>query len=119
MSLDDALQALLAHITPLSAVESVATLDADGRILAQDLVSALQVPAFDNSSMDGYAVRSSDVQKAAHWRSTWTALPAFNLLHSTLRSFNLGRSRQDTPMEGSRLWLWAEKSQYARATRCR
>ena len=62
MSLDDALQALLAHITPLSTVESVATLDADGRILAQDLVSALQVPAFDNSSMDGYAVRSADVQ---------------------------------------------------------
>lgn len=61
MSLDDALQALLAHITPLSTVESVATLDADGRILAQDLVSALQVPAFDNSSMDGYAVRSADV----------------------------------------------------------
>ena len=63
MSLDDALQALLAHITPLSTVESVATLDADGRILAQDLVSALQVPAFDNSSMDGYAVRSADVQR--------------------------------------------------------
>lgn len=62
MSLDDALQALLARITPLSTVESVATLDADGRILAQDLVSALQVPAFDNSSMDGYAVRSDDVQ---------------------------------------------------------
>lgn len=62
MSLDDALQALLAHIQPLTTVESVATLDADGRILAQDLVSALQVPAFDNSSMDGYAVRSADVQ---------------------------------------------------------
>lgn len=63
MSLDEALKTLLAQITPLMGVESVATLDADGRILAQDLVSALQVPAFDNSSMDGYAVRSADVQQ--------------------------------------------------------
>ena len=64
MSLDEALKTLLAQISPLMGVESVATLDADGRILAQDLVSALQVPAFDNSSMDGYAVRSTDVQEA-------------------------------------------------------
>jgi molybdopterin molybdotransferase len=64
MSLDDALKTLLAHIKPLTTLESVATLDADGRILAQDLVSGLQVPAFDNSSMDGYAVRSADVSQA-------------------------------------------------------
>jgi len=64
MSLDDALTTLLAQISPLNGHESVATLDADGRILAQDLVSALQVPAFDNSSMDGYAVRSADVRQA-------------------------------------------------------
>ncbi|PVE09698.1 gephyrin-like molybdotransferase Glp [Limnohabitans sp. Rim28] len=63
MSLDDALQALLANIQPLSKSETVATLEADGRVLAQDLVSALQVPAFDNSSMDGYAVRSADLQQ--------------------------------------------------------
>lgn len=63
MSLDDALKALLANIQPLSKTETVATLEADGRVLAQDLVSALQVPAFDNSSMDGYAVRSADLQQ--------------------------------------------------------
>ena len=61
MSLDDALQALLARISPLTDAESVATFDADGRVLAEDLVSALQVPAFDNSSMDGYAVRRDDL----------------------------------------------------------
>ena len=61
MSLDDALQALHARITPLTEVESVATFDADGRVLAEDLVSTLQVPAFDNSSMDGYAVRRADL----------------------------------------------------------
>ena len=61
MSLDDALTALLSRVAPLGAVESVATFDAAGRVLAQDLVSALQVPPQDNSSMDGYAVRPADV----------------------------------------------------------
>ncbi len=68
MALDDALAALLAQTTPL-APEDVSTFDADGRVLAQDLVSALQVPAFDNSAMDGYALRCADVAAAG------TALP--------------------------------------------
>ena len=63
MPLDEALAALLAQISPLSGDESVATFDADGRVLAEDVVSVLQVPAFDNSSMDGYAVRTADVQQ--------------------------------------------------------
>jgi len=61
MSLDDALAIMLSHVPNTSSVETVATWDADGRVLAQDMVSELAVPALDNSSMDGYAVRSSDV----------------------------------------------------------
>lgn len=64
MPLDDALQQLLAHVQPLTETQTLAILQADGRVLAQDLVSGLQVPAFDNSSMDGYAVRWADVQQA-------------------------------------------------------
>lgn len=60
-SLDDALAQLLAHATPLGATVQVATFDADGRVLAQDVVSALQVPPQDNSSMDGYALRCADL----------------------------------------------------------
>ena len=59
--LDDALAELLAHAQPLAGGETVSTFDADGRVLAQDCVSALQVPPQDNSSMDGYAVRSAEV----------------------------------------------------------
>jgi molybdopterin molybdotransferase len=59
--LDDALADLLAHAQPLAGNETVSTFDADGRVLAQDCVSALQVPPQDNSSMDGYAVRSAEV----------------------------------------------------------
>ncbi len=63
-SLDDALQQLLASAHPLDAVETVPTLQADGRVLAQEAQSALHVPPQDNSSMDGYAVRCADVGAA-------------------------------------------------------
>ena len=61
MPLDEALERLLAHAAPLGRVEAVSSFDADGRVLAQNVVSALQVPPNDNSSMDGYAVRAADV----------------------------------------------------------
>jgi molybdopterin molybdotransferase len=59
--LDAALAELLAQAAPLAGTEMVSTFEADGRVLAQDLVSALEVPPQDNSSMDGYAVRSSEI----------------------------------------------------------
>ena len=59
--LAEALQQLLAAVQPIAATEQLATLDADGRVLAQDVVSALHVPPQDNSSMDGYALRCQDV----------------------------------------------------------
>jgi len=60
MSLDDALDRLLASVEGGPDAEDVATLDADGRVLAQDVVSRLTVPPLDNSAMDGYAVRVAD-----------------------------------------------------------
>jgi molybdopterin molybdotransferase len=61
MPLDDALARLLAQALPLPGVDTMRTFDADGRVLAHDLVSALQVPPLDNSAMDGYALRCADV----------------------------------------------------------
>jgi molybdopterin molybdotransferase len=63
-SLDDALAELLSHAGPLARTELVSTFDADGRVLAQDVVSELHVPGFDNSAMDGYALRTADVSQA-------------------------------------------------------
>lgn len=62
--LDSALAELLGFAAVLDGVESVSTFEADGRVLAQDVVSALHVPPQDNSSMDGYAVRCADVLQA-------------------------------------------------------
>ena len=63
--LDEALAELLGHAQTLADHEAVSTFDADGRVLAQDLVSALQVPPQDNSSMDGYALRCADLVGSA------------------------------------------------------
>lgn len=80
MPLDDALAALLAQAVPLTrsagGVQSVATFDADGRVLAQDVVSALQVPPQDNTSMDGYAVRCADVTSPGVQLSVSQRIPA-------------------------------------------
>ena len=64
MTLDEALPQLLASAQAIAQIETVSTFDADHRVLAQDVVSSLQVPPQDNSSMDGYALQSADCLKA-------------------------------------------------------
>ena len=60
LSLDDALARLLAHASPVAS-ERVALTDAAGRVLADPrIVAAVDVPAFANSSMDGFALRAAD-----------------------------------------------------------
>ncbi|MDZ4075244.1 MAG: gephyrin-like molybdotransferase Glp [Hylemonella sp.] len=75
-SLDEALAALLAHATPLAGTQTVSTFEADGRVLAQDLVSALHVPPQDNSAMDGYALRCADVPAAGTVLQVTQRIPA-------------------------------------------
>ena len=60
-ALDEALAELLGFAALLPGIETVPTFEADGRVLAQDLVSGLHVPPQDNSSMDGYALRCADL----------------------------------------------------------
>ena len=65
MVLEDALALLLQAASPVDGLERVATWDADGRVLATGMVSPLDVPGHDNTSMDGYAVRIADVAAAS------------------------------------------------------
>jgi len=64
LTLDDALARLLGALQPLSDTQTVSTFDALGRVLAADLHSIADVPAADNSAMDGYALRHGDVPSA-------------------------------------------------------
>lgn len=60
LSFDQAFDRLLAAATPTDAMERVPTETALGRVLAEDLVSAVDLPPLDNSAMDGYAVRANE-----------------------------------------------------------
>jgi molybdopterin molybdotransferase len=63
LRVDKARQAILACLSPIEDSEKVSVRDALGRVLAQDIVPQINVPAHDNSAMDGYAVRFSDLEK--------------------------------------------------------
>ena len=52
-------------VVPVEAVERLAIRSALGRVLAEDLVSPIDVPAHDNAAMDGYAVRAADLAAGA------------------------------------------------------
>ncbi len=61
MNLEQALEQILDSITPIKDVETQSIMDAFGRILAESIHSPLNVPPYQNSAMDGYAVRSADL----------------------------------------------------------
>ena len=52
------------HI-PLLEVETVSLNNTGNRVLAQDIVATFPMPMFDNSAMDGFAVRSIDTKGAS------------------------------------------------------
>src|SRR5699024_6797839 len=64
ISVEDALQRLLAWAeqAPLDGQETVPLAQADGRVLAAPLLAGLDLPPWDNSAMDGYALRLADGQ---------------------------------------------------------
>lgn len=61
LPVDEALRLIAQRITPVAAVEKVAICAALDRVLAEDIISPINVPAYDNSAMDGYALRGADL----------------------------------------------------------
>jgi len=82
----EARAAVLAEVAAPLPAEPVALEEAYGRVLATDAVSAEEVPGWDNSAMDGYAVRAADTAGASAEASV------------TLRI--VGESRAGAPAEG-------------------
>ena len=60
LPIPDALELLLSHAEAITETENIDIINANGRVLAENLSSSINVPPTDNSAMDGYAVRSSD-----------------------------------------------------------
>ena len=63
-SADEALRMVLENVALLG-IERVPILSAHGRVLAEEIRSPRDIPGFDNSAMDGYAVRAADVATAS------------------------------------------------------
>ncbi|MCC6572753.1 MAG: molybdopterin molybdotransferase MoeA [Planctomycetes bacterium] len=63
MSADDALDLIQAKLKPVADSEKVTLQECLGRVLAEDVKSAVNVPAFDRASMDGYAVIAHDLNE--------------------------------------------------------
>jgi len=63
LELEEALERILAAVPPLVS-ERVVLAEANGRVVAEQLPSPIDLPLFDNSAMDGYAVRAEDVTSA-------------------------------------------------------
>jgi molybdopterin molybdotransferase len=61
LAMEQALDLLLSHARPVDGTEHVLTMGGLGRVLAEPVYSAIEVPGWDNSAMDGYAVRTSDL----------------------------------------------------------
>src|ERR1700704_2204705 len=64
ISADQALQIVLDNVVPLG-VERRSITAALGRVLAEEVHSPRDIPGFDNSAMDGYAVRAADIAAAS------------------------------------------------------
>jgi molybdopterin molybdotransferase len=64
LSVEEALERVLSLVRPLP-LEEVPILDALDRVLGEDIVSDINIPPFQNSAMDGYAVRAADVANAS------------------------------------------------------
>ncbi|MPQ56163.1 gephyrin-like molybdotransferase Glp [Duganella sp. FT27W] len=60
LTMAEALVQMLAAARPVADIETVPTLAANGRVLAEAQVSGMNVPGQDNTQMDGYAVRAAD-----------------------------------------------------------
>ncbi len=61
---EQALEIILSNIEPMGS-EKVPLLDGLGRVIAEDIVAERPIPPWDNSAMDGYAVRAEDVRGAS------------------------------------------------------
>src|SRR5271165_6265935 len=61
LSVTQARHVIRQFVAPIRAVENAPILSALGRVLAADIVSPINVPAYDNSAMDGYAFNGASL----------------------------------------------------------
>ncbi|MBU3636709.1 gephyrin-like molybdotransferase Glp [Polynucleobacter sp. es-MAR-4] len=76
LTAQQALDHLLSHAKPVNEVETLAMQASLGRVLAENVNSLVDVPPLDNTSMDGYAVRTADTQTTGSTLRVAQRIPA-------------------------------------------
>jgi molybdopterin molybdotransferase len=82
LTYDEALARLLAGARKVKGTDRVPLAEASGRVLAEAVVSTVDVPPHDNSAMDGYAVRCADVPTAGALLTVAQRIPAGSVGHT-------------------------------------
>lgn len=101
LSVQEARQRILSNFSPLE-TESVTLEQAAGRVLAETICAPFDLPLFDNSSVDGFAVRAQDLTAAS--QATPLALPVVgDIPAGTYPSFVLGPNQSARIMTGAPL----------------
>ena len=86
----DAERLIIERVAPVSECETVTLREAMGRVLAEDLIAPVNVPPFDNSAVDGYAVRAADLDAKGETRLTIVDRVAAG--HDATHALHAGRS---------------------------
>src|SRR5256886_11798262 len=68
LPVDEVERIIRERVTPVAEVEAVPLKAAHGRVIARDVVAPIDLPPFDNSAVDGYAVRHADLNGKAETR---------------------------------------------------
>lgn len=85
ITVEEARKIILKCVKPLGAV-SVDLREASGRVLSEDVVASEAIPPFDNSAMDGYAVRAKDVLTGVRTLRVVEEIPAGKVATKTLKT---------------------------------
>ena len=61
LPIDEVERILIERVMPVAEIETVPLGQAQGRVMAENVVTPISLPPFDNSAVDGYAVREADL----------------------------------------------------------
>ncbi len=114
MTLDQALD-LLRAVPAVDGVETLPLLQADGRVLADDVTAATDLPPFDNAAVDGYAVRLADGSPLPVVGRLAAGAAPMPLIHGTARRIFTGAAmpsgadtvfmQEDVQVTDGQVWL--------------
>jgi molybdopterin molybdotransferase len=97
IGINEAIDAVLAAV-PAAQTEEVSLLAAFGRVLARDIVSPEQTPPFDNSAMDGFAVRGAELEAGRREFAVTIEIPAGRWVETPVGAGQAAKIMTGAPM---------------------